>query len=176
MKTSIKLFALGMILMGFGATAFAQSTTSATATATIITPIAITSDQNMSFGNIAVQSATGGTVVLAPDASRTATAGVTATAGLGGTLTAARFTVTGLGSSVYTINLPSTHTIKHSSSTVTMTVDNFKRSNGTSTSTLSAGGSEIFTVGATLNVAGGQAPGVYTSESGSGFEVTVNYN
>jgi len=42
----------------------AQSTASATATATILTAISITKTLDMSFGNIAVQTSSGGTVIL----------------------------------------------------------------------------------------------------------------
>ncbi|HNW54406.1 MAG TPA: DUF4402 domain-containing protein, partial [Bacteroidales bacterium] len=54
----------------------------------------------------------------------------------------------------------------------TMTVGTFT-SNPTPTGTLTAGTQDVF-VGATLNVAAGQAAGVYTNATG--LVVTVNYN
>jgi hypothetical protein len=36
------------------------------------------------------------------------------------------------------------------------------------------GGSETLNIGATLNVAAGQVPGVYSNATG--FDITVNYN
>jgi hypothetical protein len=53
-----------------------------------------------------------------------------------------------------------------------MTVGSFT-SNPTPTGTLTAGTQDVF-VGATLNVAAGQAAGVYTNATG--LVVTVNYN
>jgi hypothetical protein len=53
-----------------------------------------------------------------------------------------------------------------------MTVSSFT-SSPSATGTLT-GGSENITVGATLNVAAGQASGSYVS--GTPFNVTVNYN
>jgi hypothetical protein len=173
MKTSTKLFALGMILMGFGVNVNAQSTASAIATATIITPIHIDWVSDMNFGNLAVQTGTAGTIILTPAGTRTAYLGVTATAALGGTITAAAFNVTGQGSATYSISLPSTYTITRTGGTETMTVNTFTSSPATP-GTLSAGGSQALTVGATLNVAAGQVAGVYTN--GTGFDVTVNYN
>ena len=69
MKTSIKLFALGMILMGFGVNVNAQvtATDAATANARIVSPIALENVLSMEFGNI-IATAAGGTVELAPAA------------------------------------------------------------------------------------------------------------
>ena len=149
----------------------AQATASASATATIITPISITKVNDMNFGNVAVQASTGGTVVLATNGSRTRTSGVTLPA-VTGTVSAASFTVSGDGSRTYDITLPNSTTLTHSSGagTGTMTVNTFT-SNPSATGTLSSG-SQSVSVGATLNVAAAQAPGVYTGS----FDVTVNYN
>src|SRR5687767_8666712 len=94
---------LGLFAFAFNSNA--QSTATATATATVISPISIAKNADMSFGNIAVQAATGGTVVLAPAGTRTSTSGVTLPSTTG-TVTAAAFTVTGSGSSTYAITLP----------------------------------------------------------------------
>jgi hypothetical protein len=48
--------------------------------------------------------------------------------------------------------------------------------NPTPTGLLSAGGTQTLQVGATLSVNGGQAPGLYTTQAGNEFTVTVNYN
>jgi uncharacterized membrane protein YczE len=97
MKTSIKLFALGMILMGFGVNVNAQvtATASSTAAARIVTPIAITKNVDMNFGNVEA-SGTIGTVVLGASStpSRDRTGGATLPT-IFGTVTAAKFTVTG---------------------------------------------------------------------------------
>ena len=169
-STRNKLIATAILFTGFISISFAQSTATATATATIITPISIAKNTDMSFGNIAVQTATGGTVVLAPAGTRTSTSGVTLPATTG-TVTAASFTVNGNGTSTYAITLPTTVTLTHSGGVQTMAASSFT-SNPSGTGALSAGTQNI-AVGATLTVAAAQLAGVYTSGN---FNVTVNYN
>ena len=166
----IKFLFSCLLFTAFTSQLSAQSTATATATATIVTPISIAKNTDMSFGNIAVQTATGGTVVLAPAGTRTRTSGVTLPATTG-TVTAASFTVTGNGSYTYAITLPTTVTLTHSGGVQTMTASSFT-SNPSGTGALSSGTQDI-SVGATLTVAAAQLAGVYTSGN---FSVTVNYN
>ena len=165
-----KLFATAVMIAAFATGSYAQSTASAIATANVVTPISIAKNTDMAFGNLAVQAATGGTVVLAPAGSRIRTSGVTLPATTG-TVSAASFTVTGNGSYTYAITLPTTVTLTHSGAVETMVASSFT-SNPTGTGTLSSGTQNI-AVGATLTVAAGQLAGVYTSGN---FDVTVNYN
>ncbi|WP_246496580.1 DUF4402 domain-containing protein [Chitinophaga varians] len=153
------------------ANVYAQETASATATATIVTPISITKDVDMNFGNVAVQSTAGGTVVLSPAGVRTVTGGATLPSTATGTVTAASFTVTGTGNYTYSITLPST-ALTITSGSNTMTVTNFV-SNPSGVGQLSSG-TQTLTVGATLNVSAAQPAGTYVS--GTPFDVTVNYN
>lgn len=169
MKQIIKFFALAIVMVAFSANTFAQVSATATATATIVSPIAITKTADMNFGNVAV-TAVAGTVVLSPAGVRTPAGGVTLPATIG-TVTAASFTVTGTPGYTYSITLPGVPTTIASGGN-TMTVDNFT-STPTPTGTLT-GGTETLNVGATLNVAGSQAPGTYVSATP--FTVTVNYN
>jgi hypothetical protein len=170
MKRTRMLFVAAFALACVATTARAQETASATVTATIVTPISITKTVDMNFGNVAVQSSTAGTVVLAPAGTRTATGGVTLPT-TAGTVTAASFTVNGTAGYTYTITLPSTATTITSGAN-TMTVTNFTSSpSGTGTLT---GGSQVLNVGATLNVSAGQPAGEYVSATP--FDVTVNYN
>lgn len=170
MKNFTKILAIAIVGLAFSVNAFSQATATATASATIITPISISKTADMNFGNVAVSATVAGTVVLAPAGTRTSTAGVTLPASAG-TVAAAAFTVTGSGSSTYAITLPTlAHTI--SSGGNNMTVTSFT-STPSGTGTLSSGTQDI-TVGATLNVSAAQAPGTYTS--GTPFSVTVNYN
>lgn len=165
----IKLI-LTLGLFGLAFNSDAQTTATATATATIITPISISKNADMSFGNIAVNAGTGGTVILAPAGTRSSTSGVTLPS-TAGTVSAATFTVTGSGSLTYSITLPSSVTLTHSGGLETMAAGSFT-STPSSTGTLSSGTQDI-AVGATLTVAAGQLAGVYTSGN---FNVTVNYN
>ena len=164
------VFAVSLIAV---TTSFGQVTASATASATVVAPIAISKTVDMNFGNIAV-STSSGTVVLAPAGTRTNTGGVTFPATTG-TVSAASFNVTGEGSYTYAITLPAgNYTITRVGNSETMTVNTF-----VSNPTVAAGGTltsgeQTLTVGATLNVSASQQAGTYTNATG--FDVTVNYN
>ena len=168
MKKAILTISLSILGFMFSSSVFAQATATANASATIVTPISIAKNTDMNFGNIATDGSVG-TVVLSPASGRTFTGGVTLPA-VTGTVTAASFTVSGSGSYTYAITLPSTLTI--TSGADSMIVDDFTSTPAT-TGTLSSG-SEIITVGATLNLVASQAEGTYTSATP--FAVTVNYN
>jgi uncharacterized protein DUF4402 len=166
----MRIFAIMILLIGSAAASFAQATATANATAAIVTTISITKVVDMNFGNVAVQTALGGTVVLTPASTRTSTGGVTLPSTTG-TVTAASFNVGGQGIYTYTITLPATATTI-SSGANTMSVNNFT-STPSGTGSLAAG-FQVLYVGATLNVAAAQPAGVYTSATP--FNVTVNYN
>ena len=165
------LILVAVLLLTVSALSFAQPTVSATATATgtIIAPIAISKTADMNFGNI-VSGAALGTVVLTPAGVRSKTGGVFLP-GTAGTVAAASFTVTGAIGFTYAITLPAAATTVTSGGN-TMTVDTWT-STPTVTGTL-AGGTQTLTVGGTLNVAANQAAGLYVS--GTAFTVTVAYN
>lgn len=166
-----KWFGLTSLMAILSAGAFAQETATATATATIVTPISITKTVDMNFGNVAVQSTTGGTVVLSPEGTRTTTGAVTLPV-VNGTVTAASFTVEGQGNYTYAITLPVDDLVLSDGAAHTMIVSAFT-STPSGTGALTAG-SQVLNVGATLNVAAAQAAGTYVS--GTPFNVTVNYN
>ena len=170
MKALSKIVFLISAMFLIAGSAFAQVTASATASATIFEPIAISKTVDMNFGNLAVN-ATPGTIVLTPESGRTATGGVTFLPANTGTITAASFTVTGLADATYSITLPATPTIISKAGN-DMTVDTWT-STPTPTGTLT-GGSETLNVGATLNVPASSPAGIYTSATP--FNVTVNYN
>src|ERR1700733_16144005 len=142
--------AIGIAVIGFSNSSFAQATATASASANIITPISIVKVTDMNFSNVAVSATLAGTVVLAPAGTRTTGGGggVTLPATTG-TVAAASFTVSGQASYTYAITLPSSCSI--SSGSNTMTVNSFTSSPST-TGTLSASGSQTLNVGATLNV------------------------
>jgi hypothetical protein len=178
-KTNIKSRTMKKLILNLGVMLFfagmasgvmAQATDDASATATIVTPIAITKTVDMNFGNAAVQAA--GTVVLTPASTRTKTGGVTLPAATG-TVSAAAFDVTGEGNYTFAITLPASCTITHTNLINTMSVDTFTDDGVAHVGTLVAGSLTIH-VGATLNVGLNQLAGVYTS--GTNFDVTVNYN
>jgi hypothetical protein len=166
MKQMKRIIVFSIAIVAFTAATFAQVSATANATATIITPLAITRTAQMDFGSLFV-STTPGTVVINPVTStRSATGGCTL---VGATVSPATFTVTGLPAAVYTISLPASAII--TDGTNNLTVDVFT-SDPTPTGTLTAGTSTL-RVGATLNVPASQTPGIYTSAAA--FTVTVNY-
>src|SRR5476651_1372544 len=140
MKNIVKIFATAAIIIAGTNVSFAQATATASASATIITPISIAKTVDMNFGNVAVSATIAGTAILAPAGTRTTggAGGVTLPATTG-TVAAASFTVSGQASYTYAITLPSTCTI--SSGSNTMTVNAFT-STPSATGTLSGTGSQ----------------------------------
>jgi len=173
MKNISKVLVVAAIALVSANHSFAQATATASASATIITPITIVKNVDMNFGNVAVSATLAGTVVMAPAGTRsTGGAGGVTLPATTGTVTAANFTVSGQSGYTYAITLPSTATITDPVSSSTMTVNGFTSS--PATTGILTGGSQVLTVGATLNVAAGQTPGTYTNAAG--VPVTVNYN
>jgi hypothetical protein len=168
MKNITKLFAIAIAIIGFSATSFAQVTGHASTSATILTPIAITKNTDMNFGNVAINNTTG-TVILATNSARSFTGGITFPV-VTGTVAAAKFTVTGETNATYSISLPASVTLTNGANS--MIVDAFT-STPSGTGALAAGTQEIL-VGATLNVGASQASGTYTNAAD--LAVTVNYN
>lgn len=165
----LKLSAFAALLLACATNASAQGVSAtANAEASIVSPITITKNTDLRFGNIAA-GASAGTVVLSPAGARTPS-GVTLPTTTG-TVTAATFTVNGTPGYTYSITLPSSPLTLNNGAN-TMTVNAFT-STPTPTGTL-VGGTDALNVGATLNVGAAQAPGTYTSASP--FTVTVNYN
>ncbi|MFZ3042283.1 MAG: DUF4402 domain-containing protein [Thiobacillus sp.] len=158
----VSAFALGGAALGVNGHA---ASATGNATATVITPIAIANTADLAFGKFAAS--TGGTVVMSPAGTRTATGAVVLSTVTPGA--AASFDVTGDNNATYAITLPATASI--ASGANTMTVDTFT-STPSATGTLSATGAETVTVGGTLTVASAQVAGAYTGT----FDVTVEYN
>src|SRR5476651_767522 len=109
MKNIVKIFATAAIIIAGTNVSFAQATATASASATIITPISIAKTVDMNFGNVAVSATIAGTAILAPGSTRTTggAGGVTLPATTG-TVSAASFTVSGQASYTFAITLPST--------------------------------------------------------------------
>jgi hypothetical protein len=173
MKTMKKSILLVILLIAFLGTTFGQATVTATSTATIVTPIAMTNTNNLAFGDIAVD-ATGGDVTISAAAVpvRTTTAPTHITLITTGThpISSADFAVTGLTGSTYAITLPANGVVTLTGAGAPMPVGTFTSSVGATGSL--ATGAETFYVGATLTVGGSQVAGNYTGT----FQVSVNYN
>ena len=175
MKNIVKFIGITCIFLAFGANAVAQATASAYAEATIISPIGITKEVDMNFGNVAVINQDG-TVILSTASGRTSTGGATPVANPTGTVTAASFTVTGNGGYHIFVTLPASPpgiNVIHTNGTNLMNVTDFI-SNPATNFTMPMSGTQTMTVGATLNTKALQLPGVYHTLTD--FNVTVNYN
>lgn len=180
-KLVLKFLAITMIV-GFSANLLAQTsaTETTTAGAVLITAMTITETAPMHFGSNVLTNAMGGTVVLPSNSTtRTYTGGV-ATSAATPVATNAAYNVTGTGLETYAITLPASTTVTHTSIAVgvnTMDITLMTaRFNGApadaTTSTLSATGTDSFTLGGTLTVNANQIDGVYNGT----FDVTVDYN
>jgi hypothetical protein len=153
-----------------------QTTVSESATAivsaTIVSPIAITKTTDMQFGNVSIKSGVAGTVILAPDGTRTATGGASVSTNMAGSPAAALFHVTGAPGYHYSIILPASISLTRTGGSEVMSVGTFMST--PEASSILTSGAEDVSVGATLNISGSQVAGTYTNSSD--FTVTVAYN
>jgi len=148
-----------LTFLGLAAPAFAADNATATATANIITPLAVTSDQNLVFGNMLAGG--GGTVTVAPNDARTGT--VTLLSGT--TPTAAHFKVVGdtTGGATYAVAYTKVDLAGPGPALAISAI--------TPDVTPTSGTANI-KVGATITIAAAQAPGVYTGS----LTATATYN
>lgn len=130
----------------------------------------IVSTGDLSFGSFAaISGGAGGTIVVAPNGSRTAPLGGVMLIANAAT-SAATFMVTGTPGAAYSISLPLDSTVSLTDGNGhSMTINSFA-SNPSATGTLFAG-TQVLSVGATLAFGSNQLPGSYSGD----FSVTVNY-
>jgi hypothetical protein len=181
MKKIIKFIGLAFVLLVLSLSSFAQgdATTTADASATIVSPITIEKQADMEFGDIAVSATVDGTVELVPMggvATRNVLGGVTLPAYVANVPTAARFFVQGVPDYHYSITLPDDDVVilTRETGTETMAVNVFTSNPSGTGGVLNGSGNEILYVGATLEVIHDQEPGHYVTLTP--FSVTVNYN
>lgn len=167
MKTKVAILAAAIAVLSSPSAMHAAEATSS-ASAEVMTPIAISNTAALRFGKFSAL--TGGTVVISAAGARSATGAVVlSSTNAGG---AASFSVTGDNNATYAITLPNSATITHGvDNTKTMSIGTFT-SNPSGTGTLSAGGAQTLSVGATLTVGNAQTTGSYSGT----FDVSVEYN
>ena len=137
----------------------------ATASALIYQPISLQKTTDLAFGGI-IASYAAGRVVLAPNGTRSASGGAVLVASSG--VSAAALRVAGEPNTSFTLGLPAS--IMLQSGGDQLTAEGFTSDTGVSR--LDASGRLEVHLGATLNVAPRQAPGLYAGS----FLVTVAYN
>lgn len=147
----------------YSASALAADATG-NATAVVLAPLAITAGAAMDFGDVAAVTGATSTVVLTSAGATSSGDGATT----GGTPAAGAFSVTGDDTLTYDITLPTSTTLTGGSGP-DITVNTFTDSAGGSSTT--SGGTDSFTVGATLNLADGQGSGTYAGT----YTVTIDY-
>ena len=173
-KTTIIFAAIAMMVF-FSFAGVAQTPVNTAAGAKVVPALTLAENAPMHFGTMTVKSYQGGTCVVSTAGVRSRTGGVTLQ-NLAPLMSLATYTVSGEPLRTYAITLPSAITITFS--TYSMTINSLlaKSTSGAqshnATGTLALNGTEQFTIGATLNVAAGQAEGLYQGT----FDVTVAYN
>jgi Domain of unknown function (DUF4402) len=166
-RSALAVGATFMTVNGYAANA------TATATATVITPIAITKAVDLSFGKFA--RGTGGTVTVSNSGARTAAGAILSA--VGSTPTAARFDVVGDNLATYSIAIAADATIVSGANSMALAVtSDLTGANVTAgnvaTGTLSGAGVQSIFIGGALTVGAAQVPGAYTGN----IVVTVEYN
>lgn len=146
-----------------------NKTATASTSATIIQPIAIAKTVDLNFGNI-VAITSPATVTVSALGARTSSNPLSLPTATPGTITAAKFTVTGLADATYSIVVPAAFNVTSGSNT--MEVSSFTTT-PSPTGLLTAGTQEL-TVGATIAVGGNQPAGSYTNATA--LQITVAYN
>jgi hypothetical protein len=182
MKKLIMLFAAVLLIAGITNRAFAQTikTENTYAGAVLIVAMGLTETAPLHFGSIVLTATTGGTVVLPSNSTTRGFTGAVATSPATPTATNAAYSVTGTINETYAVTLPATTTVTHetlATGVYTMDITLMKaRFNGAGadavTSTLSASGTDSFTLGGTLTVKENQLGGIYAGN----FDVSVDYN
>ncbi len=167
MKTEAKLIIV-LILLVSAVGVKAQSTASAVATVTIITPVTVSSNQGEGFET--VKSPTvydllfrNGNIYLAKPFIKIPA--------YNSTVTAADFTISAGSGDVYALTVPQKIVLLNVSGTAGMNA-NLLTGNGSSEAAVHYGKQHL-TINAGLRIENGQAPGKYASQA---FDVTVNFN
>ena len=169
MKKLIVPIILGLLVIGFPLTGFAQVT--ATATAELVEALSASEEDQLNFGKF-IAGESGGSITVANTlAGAITTSGTVATIG-GGAPSSASFDISGLASQTVEVTLPANGSVNldHSTSSDVMNVASFTVS--ASTVTLSSTGDATVYVGATLTVPNsGIDVGVYSGT----YQVTFAY-
>ena len=174
MKKVYTGLSMAALLVGLTSTVNAQTTAYASTTAVLVTPLSIDKTTDMHFGTVA-SSGTAGTVALDYADVRTAADGASLPAGSILQKTAT-FTVTGEGTSGFSIAIPTAAITLTGSVAGSMTVEDFECESGSSAALV--GGTLLLKVKAVLHVPANSVAGTYSNNLGnaSALFVTVNYN
>lgn len=171
-RLTIRSLSLATVLAACCAGNAMAATATATSSSMVVVPIAVTKAADLSFGRLAA-GASSGTVTVSPNGARSFSGSV---AGVGGTISAAQFNVTGEPGLTYSITLGGSTQLTSGSdnlpfTTISDTSASSITSGNVSTGTLTGGAQSIY-VGGSLAVSANQAPGNYSGT----VTATVDYN
>ena len=161
------------LLSAFVAPAFAQTSASAVtnSSTTIIQPITLTKNTDLTFGTIVKPTDTTTTVTINASTGARTFAGGNAVGGGTATSGRATYSVGGEGGQTFSISVPATFTLTSGANTLTVTPV-VSAATGTISGTLGSAGTANFGVGGSFAVATNTASGAYTGS----FSATVAYN
>ena len=181
MKKSLILFAAIVMIAGLTTKVMAQTSATVNGTAAgakLIVPMTLSETAPLHFGTINVLVGAGGTVVLPSNSTtRVFSAGLAAST-VTPTATNAAYNVTGTMNATYALTLPATIEVKETTLNVAAMTISLLKARFTAAgadavvSTLSATGTDSFTVGGTLTVPATPVAGIYAGT----FNVSVDYN
>lgn len=173
MKLLSFFLALSVGALAVAEPAHAQAVSSATATssATLLRPVALSSSTNLAFGRIVLPSSGTGAVSIGTAAdSVTASGGAVALSG--GSPSRATFSISGEGGQAVTVTVPATVTMSGpSSSTLVVTLASSVSGSTNLSGALGAAGSATFYVGGSFAPTATTTTGAYSGT----FTVTVAY-
>ena len=157
----------------FAAPAFAQDNDSADASGstTIIQPLTIAKDADLSFGRIVKPTTGTGSVAIA-DSADTVSAGSGAVALSGIATSRAKFTIDGEGGQGITITVPATFDLDNGTDTITVALDPDRPGSDTLSGSVGFDGTRALNVGGSFDVPDDVSTGEYTGQ----FQVIVAYN
>jgi hypothetical protein len=171
MKSKIVSTGAGILVIFFGLShsASAQQTATSGATATIVQGAAVTKNTNLRFGAL-IPGILGGTVTVNTAGLRAYLGTMTFLSSVTAPFSAANFSVLGQPNQLFSVALPLTATLTRQGGTETILLTTIV-ANPLLFATLDAAGNGTMSVGGTIVVAAGQAPGYYVGS----FTVIVNY-
>ena len=178
MRTITIIITILYSIGGYSQTSTADVTTNASAG--ILIAMTISENSSMSFGSNLLTNNLGGTIVLPSNSTtRVYTNGV-AESSISEPVTNASFDVTGTAYETYTLVVPETTTVTHTSATngvntmdITLMTARFEGEiEDTIISSLSEDGTDSFTMGGTLTVEPNQISGQYEGS----YSLSVDYN
>ncbi|HYG27810.1 MAG TPA: DUF4402 domain-containing protein [Caulobacteraceae bacterium] len=168
--TKIALGAAAMAALSSPAFAQATSTASATGTTTIVQAITVAKNTDLAFGKLAKPTSGTSTITIDATSGARSESGAGDAALLTSTTSRATYTVTGEASTAYTITLPAgTFQMTKSGGATPLTVTLVRSA---TSGTLSSGGTDTFGVGGSFDIASTTETGAYSGT----FDVTVAYN